>query len=64
MLGGSIATTTAWIVTIDPFSILWLNWVAPSVVGTPIIMYFSSRELAKIVERPDYLIAFFRSFRI
>ena len=47
MLGGSIATTTAFIVTIDPFSILWLNWVAPTIVGTPIIIYFSRRELAK-----------------
>ena len=49
MLGGSIATTTAFIVTIDPFSILWLNWVAPTIVGTPIIIYFSRRELAKKV---------------
>ena len=47
MLGGTIATTTAFIVTIDPFSILWLNWVAPTIVGTPIIIYFSRRELAK-----------------
>ena len=49
MLGGTIATTTAFIVTIDPFSILWLNWVAPTIVGTPIIIYFSKRELAKKV---------------
>lgn len=47
MLGGTVATTTAFIVTIDPFSILWLNWVAPTIVGTPIIIYFSRRELAK-----------------
>jgi len=47
MLAGTIATTTAFIVTIDPFSILWLNWVAPTIVGTPIIIYFSRRELAK-----------------
>ena len=47
MLAGTIATTTAFIVTIDPFSILWLNWVAPTIVGTPIIIYFSKRELAK-----------------
>ena len=47
MLGGTIATTTAFIVTIDPFSILWLNWVAPTIVGHPIIIYFSRRELAK-----------------
>jgi uncharacterized membrane protein len=47
MLGGTIATTTAFIVTLDPFSILWLNWVAPTIVGTPIIIYFSRRELAK-----------------
>ena len=47
MLGGTIATTTAFIVTIDPFSILWLNWIAPTIVGTPIIIYFSRRELTK-----------------
>ena len=47
MLGGTIATTTAFIVTIDPFSILWMNWVAPTIIGTPIIIYFSRRELAK-----------------
>ena len=49
MLAGTIATTTAFIVTIDPFSTLWLNWVAPTIVGTPIIIYFSKRELAKKV---------------
>ncbi|MDB4832761.1 hypothetical protein OAH60_01075 [Acidimicrobiia bacterium] len=49
MLGGTIATTTAFIVTIDPFSTLWLNWIAPTIVGTPIIIYFSKRELAKKV---------------
>ena len=49
MLAGTIATTTAFIVTLNPFSIDWLNWVAPTIVGTPIIIYFSSRELAKKV---------------
>ncbi|MDC0051498.1 hypothetical protein OAJ17_02070 [Acidimicrobiaceae bacterium] len=49
MLAGTIATTTAFIVTIDPFSTLWLNWIAPTIVGTPIIIYFSKRELAKKV---------------
>ena len=49
MLAGTIATTTAFIVTIEPFSTLWLNWVAPTIVGTPIIIYFSKRELAKKV---------------
>ena len=47
MLAGTIATTTAFIVTLNPFSIDWLNWVAPTFVGTPIIIYFSRRELAK-----------------
>jgi uncharacterized membrane protein len=47
MLAGTIATTTAFIVTLDPFATLWLNWVAPTIVGTPIIIYFSKRELAK-----------------
>lgn len=47
MLAGTIATTTAFIVTLNPFSIDWLNWVAPTIVGTPIIIYFSKRELAK-----------------
>lgn len=47
MLAGTIATTTAFIVTLNPFSIDWLNWVAPTIVGTPIIIYFSRRELAK-----------------
>ena len=47
MLAGTIATTTAFIVTLNPFSIDWLNWVAPTIVGTPIIIYFSIRELAK-----------------
>jgi len=49
MLAGTIATTTAFIVTLNPFSIDWLNWVAPTIVGTPIIIYFSKRELAKKV---------------
>jgi uncharacterized membrane protein len=49
MLAGTIATTTAFIVTLDPFSIDWLNWVSPTIVGTPIIIYFSKRELAKKV---------------
>jgi uncharacterized membrane protein len=49
MLAGTIATTTAFIVTLNPFSIDWLNWVAPTTVGTPIIIYFSRRELAKKV---------------
>lgn len=49
MLAGTIATTTAFIVTIEPFSTLWLNWIAPTIVGTPIIIYFSKRELAKKV---------------
>ena len=49
MLAGTIATTTAFIVTLNPFSIDWLNWVAPTIVGTPIIIYFSIRELAKKV---------------
>ena len=43
MLAGTIATTTAFIVTLNPFSIDWLNWVAPTIVGTPIIIYFSRR---------------------
>lgn len=47
MLAGTIATTTAFIVTIEPLSTLWLNWVSPTIVGTPIIIYFSKRELAK-----------------
>ena len=47
MLAGTIATTTAFIVTLDPFSTLWMNWVAPTIIGTPIIIYFSRRELAK-----------------
>lgn len=49
MLAGTIATTTAFIVTLNPFSIDWLNWVAPTILGTPIIIYFSKRELAKKV---------------
>ena len=49
MLAGTIATTTAFIVTIEPFSTLWLNWITPTIVGTPIIIYFSKRELAKKV---------------
>jgi hypothetical protein len=49
MLAGTIATTTAFIVTLNPFSIDWLNWVSPTIVGTPIIIYFSKRELAKKV---------------
>ena len=49
MLAGTIATTTAFIVTLNPFSIDWLNWVSPTIVGTPIIIYFSRRELAKKV---------------
>ena len=47
MLAGTIATTTAFIVTIEPFATIWFNWVAPTIVGTPIIIYFSKRELAK-----------------
>ena len=47
MLAATIATTTAFIVTIEPFATNWFNWVAPTIVGTPIIIYFSKRELAK-----------------
>ena len=47
MLAGTIATTTAFIATLDPFATLWMNWVAPTIIGTPIIIYFSRRELAK-----------------
>ena len=47
MLAATIATTTAFIVTIEPFATIWFNWVAPTIVGTPIIIYFSKRELAK-----------------
>ena len=34
MLAGTIATTTAFIVTIEPLSTLWLNWVSPCLLYT------------------------------
>jgi len=47
MLSATIATTTAFWVTIDFFSEDWLNWVSPNFVLVPVIIYFSRREKQK-----------------
>ena len=47
MLSGTIATTTAFIVTIELFSAEWINWTFPTFVFVPVIIYFSLREKAK-----------------
>jgi len=47
MLSATIATTTAFWVTIDLFPQDWLNWVSPNFVLVPVIIYFSRKELAK-----------------
>ncbi len=47
MLSGTIATTTAFIVTIELFSAEWVNWTFPTFVLVPVIIYFSLREKAK-----------------
>ena len=47
MLSATIATTTAFWVTVDLFPQDWLNWVSPNFVLVPVIIYFSRKELAK-----------------
>ncbi len=47
MLSGTIATTTAFIVTIELFSAEWVNWTFPTFALVPVIIYFSLREKAK-----------------
>ena len=47
MLSATIATTTAFWVTVDFFTEDWLNWVSPNFVLVPVIIYFSKREKQK-----------------
>ena len=47
MLSATIATTTAFWVTVDFFTEDWLNWVSPNFVLVPVIIYFSRREKQK-----------------
>ena len=45
MLAGTIATTTAFIVTIEPLSTLWLNWVSPTTVSYTHLTLPTNREV-------------------
>ncbi len=48
MLGSFIATTTAFLVTnVQDFNPSWLPWLAPTMVGTPLIIYFTRRTAKK-----------------
>ena len=47
MLGSYIATTTAFLVTnVKSFDPQWLPWLAPTILGSPIIAYYT-RKFAK-----------------
>lgn len=47
MLGSYIATTTAFLVTnVQSFDPQWLPWLAPTILGSPIIAYYT-RKYAK-----------------
>lgn len=46
MLGSFIATTTAFLVTnVQDFNPAWLPWLAPTIVGSPLIAYYTRRTL-------------------
>ena len=48
MLGSFIATTTAFLVTnVQNFEPAWLPWLAPTIVGTPLIAYYTRRTIKK-----------------
>lgn len=48
MLGSFIATTTAFLVTnVQDFDPQWLPWLAPTIVGTPLIAYYTRRTIKK-----------------
>lgn len=44
ILGSYIATTTAFLVTnVQTFEPAWIPWLAPTIIGSPIIAYYSSK---------------------
>jgi len=46
MMGSFIATTTAFLVTnVQNFEPGWLPWLAPTVVGSPLIAYFTRKAI-------------------
>jgi len=46
MLGSFIATTTAFLVTnVQGFDPAWLPWLAPTIVGSPLIAYYTRRTI-------------------
>lgn len=46
MLGSFIATCTAFLVTnVQGFEPAWLPWLAPTIIGTPLIAYFTRKTL-------------------
>ena len=48
MLGSFIATNTAFLVTnVQDFNPEWLPWLAPTIVGTPLITYYTRRTIKK-----------------
>lgn len=50
MMGSYIATTTAFIVTnIKTFEPAWLPWLLPTILGTPLIVYWTRKVVSKKV---------------
>ncbi|MCR9173929.1 MAG: DUF2306 domain-containing protein [bacterium] len=48
MLGSFIATTTAFLVTnVQDFEPGWLPWLAPTLVGSPLIAYYTRKAIKK-----------------
>lgn len=48
MLGSFIATTTAFLVTnVQNFEPAWLPWLAPTIVGSPLIAYYTRKTIKK-----------------
>ncbi|GAB5418931.1 MAG: hypothetical protein Crog4KO_00880 [Crocinitomicaceae bacterium] len=46
MLGSFIATCTAFLVTnVQDFQPGWLPWIAPTIIGTPLIAYYTRKTL-------------------
>ncbi|PWL27093.1 MAG: hypothetical protein DCO96_12190 [Fluviicola sp. XM-24bin1] len=46
MLGSFIATTTAFLVTnVQDFDPAWLPWLAPTIVGSPLIAYYTRKTI-------------------
>lgn len=48
MLGSYIATTTAFLVTnVQSFQPAWIPWLAPTIIGTPLIVYYAKKYTDK-----------------